>query len=649
MEVKVKPECPKYFTLSKKDCHCKLNKRYIGKHKKSKKHKKKVGKKTQKLIKYKEDVAKRPKCPRGMRFNPVYNECEIASKRLPDELKVKKIKTQKKKTKKKAKTLKRKAITIKDLVESGILGSDSSSGKDSDTSDSTDSDEVIITQNLYPKSINKSVLNQNLKKKTQNFSTQLENLMNEYSKHKTAAKKQVKFQTNPLIQDGGYTELETPTPTALKMNVMNSPDTLPPTPTPTIMLKPLTPMYEVTLRETIMKDQSLKEKPIGKRELTKIIAQTERSMKETLAKKSNIADLKKGTSFSPALNKLLLDVKSDNSLLLEDCDTLQTAKIPKIRIDVNGRKQCVPYTDPIAQNHMLKILGDKKDIDCSQIIAPRQILSNCWFNAMFMTYFVSDKGRKFNRFFRQLMIVGKTLNGEVIPANLHKILFKLNMSIEACLNSNMKKDTSLNKIADTLNTNIYIKQIHRLIKKDEIRGVNMSGNPMKYYESLVSYLGSERPLHMKVTIGSSLSENNQHDWYSLVKKEQEKLHGIPDVIVLELFFDKSNYSIDRSFRRIKRTIDFDLNIKNERGETEKVKYALDSAIVRNTEQHHFAAAITCNKKEFVFDGLSFSRLIPFKWKNKLNSNTNWSFDYKDDKKLFFNFTDGYQLLFYYRV
>ena len=145
MEIKVKPECPKYFTLSKKDCHCKLNKRYIGKHK-SKKNKKKPGKKTQKLIKYKEEVAKRPKCPRGMRFNPLYNECEIASKRLPDELKVKRLKTQKKKAKKKTKTLKRKDITIKDLIESGILGSDSSSGKKNDSSSSSDSNDVIITE-----------------------------------------------------------------------------------------------------------------------------------------------------------------------------------------------------------------------------------------------------------------------------------------------------------------------------------------------------------------------------------------------------------------------------------------------------------------------------------------------------------------------
>ena len=617
MEIKVKPECPKYFTISKKDCQCRLNKRYIGKHKKSKKNKKKPGKKTQKLIKYKEEVAKRPKCPRGMRFNPVYNECEIASKRLPDELKVKKIKTQKKKTNKKTKTLKRKGITIKDLIESGILGSDTSSGRASDSDNSQNSDDVIITQNLYPKSVNKSVLNENLKKKTQNFSTRLEELMKEHSVHKSNNRKQVRFKTNPLLQTGGK-------------------------PSTSIVLKSNTPMYEITLRDTILNDKKLDEKPIGRHELETLLQQTEKTMKGTLASRSNISNLKKGTSFSPALNRQLIDLKSDESLLLEDCDTLQTAKIPKIKVPVDGRKVCVPFTEAIAQQHMLKILAEKKPIDCSKIIAPRQILSNCWFNAMFMVYFVSDKGRKFNKFFRQLMIVGKTLNGEAIPASIHKVLFKLNMSIEACLNSNTSAKSSINTIANTLNTNVYIKQIHRLIKDNQIRGMNMSGNPMRYYESLISYLGSQNPLYMTVTVSSS------NDWFRLVKRKQEAINDIPDVIILELYLDKDNYSMDAASRDIKRKTEFDLEIKDEAGKKRKILYSLDSAVIRNTEQHHFATTITCNKKEFAFDGMSFSRLVPFSWKNKLNADSDWSFEYKNTEKLYFNFASGYQLLFYYR-
>ena len=51
------------------------------------------------------------------------------------------------------------------------------------------------------------------------------------------------------------------------------------------------------------------------------------------------------------------------------------------------------------------------------------------------------------------MIVGKTLNGEAIPPAFIKS-FKLNMSIEACLNSNTSAKSSINTIANTLNTDV---------------------------------------------------------------------------------------------------------------------------------------------------------------------------------------------------
>jgi len=582
-----------------------------------------------------------------MRFNPIYNECEIASKRLPDQLKVKRLKTQKKKAKKKTKTLKRKDITIKDLIESGILGSDSSSGKNNDSISYNDSGDVIITENLYPKSINKSVLNQNLKKKTQNFSTRLEGLMNEYSTHKTSAKKHVKFKPNTLLQEGGDNTVATHTSDIIKDMRKEYTKQLSPQ-TQSIQLKTQMPKYEIILRETIIKDKKFDQKPIGKKELTEIISKSEKTNSETIGDKSSIKHLKKGTSFSPELNKELIEIASDESLLLEDCDTLQTSKIPKIKMMVNGRNKCVAYTEKIAQEHMLKILNDKKPLDCSKIIAPRQVLSNCWFNAMFMVYFISDKGRKFNKFFRQLMIVGKTLNGEKIPTNLHKIFFKLNMSIEACINSNMGKKSPLNKIANNLNTNIYIKQIHKIIKDSEIRGVNMSGNPMRYYESLISYIGSQKPVFMTANIGLSHS-NGSRTWLEQVKKKQKELGEIPDVIILELYFDNDNDYLSEKSRKNKREINFNLDIENENGNREIIKYGLDSAVIRNTEKHHFSSTITCNKQDFAFDGLSFSRLIPFNWKNKLNSDINWSFDYKGKEEIYFNFTNGYQLLFYYRI
>ena len=46
---------------------------------------------------------------------------------------------------------------------------------------------------------------------------------------------------------------------------------------------------------------------------------------------------------------------------------------------------------------MLKLLL-KKNVNAENIIGPKQIKSNCWFNTFLMVFFVSDKGRKFHRF-----------------------------------------------------------------------------------------------------------------------------------------------------------------------------------------------------------------------------------------------------------
>ena len=88
------------------------------------------------------------------------------------------------------------------------------------------------------------------------------------------------------------------------------------------------------------------------------------------------------------------DIKTD----LDDCNTLESKGIPKIRVD--GR--CMPFNDETAQEMLLANLSSKDKINCDKIIAPKQILANCWFNTMFVTLFISDKGRKFLSFLDNL-------------------------------------------------------------------------------------------------------------------------------------------------------------------------------------------------------------------------------------------------------
>ena len=51
-------------------------------------------------------------------------------------------------------------------------------------------------------------------------------------------------------------------------------------------------------------------------------------------------------------------------------------------------------------------LKSKKPLVAENIRAPYQNRSNCWFNTFFMLFFITDKGRKFFKAFREAMITG---------------------------------------------------------------------------------------------------------------------------------------------------------------------------------------------------------------------------------------------------
>ncbi len=84
----------------------------------------------------------------------------------------------------------------------------------------------------------------------------------------------------------------------------------------------------------------------------------------------------------------------------------------------------------------------------------------------------------------------------------------------------------------------------------------------------------------------------------------------------------------------------------------KTTYKLDSSAVIDKSGQHFCAHITGEGKEYGYDGASFHRLVKMKWKKKINTDFNWQFEGTTDHNgipLEWNYTNGYQLLIYYRV
>lgn len=336
---------------------------------------------------------------------------------------------------------------------------------------------------------------------------------------------------------------------------------------------------------------------------------------------------KNASSYSPSINKELVSLKSVQRKQLFNCNNERAflLKAPlKIGVpDKSGKKTCYPYDDPVAKKYMLKNLKANKHINPNQVVPPIQELANCWFNTMFVSLFISDKGRKFFHFLRQMMIEGKQKGGNLVPNVLKDGFALFNYAIDACLTGN--------KYAYILNTNAIIQQIYNSVPeeyKDKyyyIRDVDEAGNPIRYYLSLINYLGNR---NLPVLFVQDCNVN----WQFQV---QSKIVGrLPDVIILEFFNDDDPTT--------NKETSFTLN---------EAKYSLDSCIIRDTAQNHFSSLLTCEKKEMAYDGMSFHRLTYMDWKDKINTDFKWQFKGSEDegRLLTWNFAKGYYMLIYYRV
>ena len=261
------------------------------------------------------------------------------------------------------------------------------------------------------------------------------------------------------------------------------------------------------------------------------------------------------------------------------------------------------------------------------------------------------------------MITGKTFDGKNIETDLAKLFFILNLFIEASYNTNKNKSQTKKKtqmssfyknldiLSDNLNTNFFIYHIYQIINRTDkmvatdkllenrlrnfdIPNIKEAGNPLQYYESIFNYLDYQNIRFLKLEL------NDRED----IDKKLELLfdtdNNIPHIITIEDFESKSVFKNEYIFKK---------NGVN-------LKYILDSIIITNKDHFdpkansHFVSVLTINKKEYKFDGSSYSRLSQFKWKNMINKDKDWIFkenpNYYPEK---YNFTKGYKIMFYYRI
>ena len=337
------------------------------------------------------------------------------------------------------------------------------------------------------------------------------------------------------------------------------------------------------------------------------------------------------SSYAPSINKELISIKPGNKGKLYDCNIEKAYDLKEpLQIGIPGfiyGKTCYEFTSKEAKDYLLKNLAHNKTIDCKKIVAPKQIQSNCWFNTFFVNFFISDKGRKFFHYFRQLMIEGKQQNGKIIPKELQNAFALLNYGIDASLTGN--------RFAYELNTNQIIKKIYKSIPKLYLKklpylvDVDKPSNPLMYYMNITNYLSNH---NLNILFLKKTTSNWKSEMYSQMVKRKK----IPHIIIMEITSKEAATFLDKPIK-------FAIN---------NFHFMLDSAVVKDTSGQHFCSTLTCNKKEMGYDGLSHHSLLPFEWKHKLNSNIDWSYEGSmdlDKKMVYWNYTKSYQMLFYYRI
>ena len=176
-----------------------------------------------------------------------------------------------------------------------------------------------------------------------------------------------------------------------------------------------------------------------------------------------------------------------------------------------------------------------------------------------------------------------------------------------------------------MNTNILIHNIGNELKKRklDVPAVNEQGNPILFYLNIMKYLDNDI-ISMKSATRVIMNKNK----INLILNRNDK---IPDILRIN--------QISSPNTELKEIYKFIIKDKN-------VTYKLDSAIIRSQNKNHYTAYITGKGKEYAFDGASFSRLIPFKWKNKINTKTTWKFNDMSQEE--FDFKTCSVTFFYYR-
>jgi len=412
------------------------------------------------------------------------------------------------------------------------------------------------------------------------------------------------------------------------------------------------------IKNKTVKKKSVKKKPASPKSPS--YSPTHPTIKKNKTRKSVIKKIKtlsQMRSYSPSINK-----KIERLSILPHKNIMGTCKENEMYIPLKTKgKKCMGWKSKKAQKYLLDNIKSKKKIIPANIRGPFQNRSNCWFNTFFMLFFISDKGRKFMKAFRESMITGKFHNQKKsIPVKIQYPFWLLNKMITASLVGDKDPESYWRH----MDTNSVIKEIYKKLKKynkGEMIGYTtltkpgQSGNPIDLFIAIFNYFsrhtGNSRCFGLQTIIYTKYNS-----YIGMGIKESETYKQIvkikPHIIILEIT-DKHDKESDNEPTKANGKIpgtdkyaqvkDYEKKLHYKFGDME---YTLDSMGIRDINQHHICALVTLNKKDYMFDGENNITIQRQDWKKLLNKNQ----DFKITPRIpeTYNLTKGYQCLLYYR-
>ena len=366
-------------------------------------------------------------------------------------------------------------------------------------------------------------------------------------------------------------------------------------------------------------------------------------------------------SYSPTINEEIerLSISPHKELFYQECRENE--------IFVPDKNKCFGWKSKTAQKYLLDNLKSKKPLVAKNIRAPYQNRANCWFNTFFMLFFITDKGRKFFKAFRESMITGKfKTTKEKIPDRIRYPFWLLNKMITAALLGTLDPTGFWNE----MNTNDVIQEIYQKIGKkysgtqmvgfNEITKPGDAGNPIAMFLGIINYFDKKHNAH---GFGLRNFSVRGHISFRQMKIPGSKVYNHvitnkPHIIIIpiidntdsdqqkgitqangKLYGNDKKYAMVKDFKKQKKYTFTDSSGK-------KMEYTLDSVGIRDINQGHICALLTLNKKDYMFDGENQTNIYRKDWKKLLNRNEDFKITARITEK--YNFTKSYQCLIYFR-